>query len=164
MEIKEFTKYVLDNMYRASLTNSLNITKKFCNMPYPLNLTEGNNTAIYSFREFLVEIDKSISERLDAKSISKERGYSICVLCHKYLKLYDASYKGELCYKKNDLIFEDEQCTKNITPKENNRYYDITSKKSFDYINNKFNVVKVMSYQLHMIVDGFIMELWRCYQ
>lgn len=164
MEIKEFTKYVLDNMYRASLTNSLNITKKFVNMPYPLNLTEGNNTAIYSFKEFLVEIDKSISDRLTAKTISRERGYKICVLCNKYLKMYAESYRGISCYKKDDLIFEDEELTKMITPKENERYYDVLTKKSFDYINDKFNVIKVMAYQMHMVIDGFIMELWRCFQ
>ena len=164
MTLEEFTKYVLDNMYRASLSNSLNITKKFCNMPYPLNLTEGNDTKIYSFRDFLVNIDKEISDRLTAKTITRERGYKICVLCHKYMQMYDTSYKGDNCYKYDNMIYADESRSQVIQPVENKRYYDVLSKKSFDYINNKFVVIKTVNYQAHMMIDSFIMELWRCYQ
>ena len=52
MTVKDFAKYVIDNMSRASLANSLNIATKLDNPEY------------YSFIEFLNEIVLYVNELL----------------------------------------------------------------------------------------------------
>ena len=52
MTVKDFAKYVIDNMSRASLANSLNIATKLDNPEY------------YSFIEFLNEIVSYVNELL----------------------------------------------------------------------------------------------------
>ena len=203
MDIKEYAKYVIDNMYRASLSNALNITRQLINLPIqvdklsgvvmkgnpnavakavketpnglsyffaetnswvPFYMTERKPTKIFEFPDFLRAINEQASEYLEKKQMNFARACTIVSLTDKYAKYYLASYKGKEVYRESNRLFEDEDYTKEVTPVEGQRYYDIAQKKSYEYKGGNFVVVSVLNYQLHMIIDDFIIDLWECYQ
>ena len=202
MDVKEYAKYVVDNMYRASLSNALNITRQLVNLPIqvdklsgvvmkgnpnavaksvketpnglayyfaetnswvPFYMTERKPTKVFEFTEFLKCINEVASEYIEKKQMNFARACTIVSLTDKYAKYYLASYKGQEVTKKGDQIFEGENFTP-IEPVEGQRYYDTEQKKSFDYKGGNFVTVTVSNYQLHMIIDDFIIDLWECYQ
>ena len=164
MTVSEFAKYVVDNMYRASLANSLNITKSFVNFPYPMCLTEGSNTKKYEFSEFLAEVDKCVGEYLTSGKMNRVRACKIVSIVDKYRRLVSSSYKGDVVYGNKSSLFSDEEMTQEIKAKNGNRYYLSSDKKSYDCIDGKLVPVKLFNYQQFMLVDSFILELWECYQ
>lgn len=201
----EFAKYVVDNMYRATLANALNISKSLCDLPIqvdklagvvlksdntavaskvketpsglsyyfektnswvPFYMTERKPTKLYEFDEFLDEIDRCVSEYLTLNKMNRIRACSIVAIVAKYRKMYENSYRGENVFKYGDTIYADEEMTREITPVNNKRYYDNIKgqKKAYVFADNKFVPLNLLNYQIHMIVDSFIMELWGCYQ
>ena len=78
MTVKDFAKYVIDNMSRASLANSLNIATKLDNPEY------------YSFIEFLNEIVLYVNELLKDNKIDTMRAYRILVASDDSKKLYES--------------------------------------------------------------------------
>lgn len=73
MELKDFSKYVIDNITRATCGNTLNITNRFINKEY-------------DFKEFLVNISKYVEELLTSGKIEKQKCYSILHLTNESIK------------------------------------------------------------------------------
>ena len=88
MEVKDFAKYVIDNMHRASLANALNIPNKLD--------TEG----YYKFEEFVNNIVNYINESLSNNHIDKTEAYNILIYSNDWLKMY----KSEFNYNKQMII------------------------------------------------------------
>ena len=203
MDVREYAKYVLDNMYRASLSNALNITKQFINLPIhvdklsgvvlkgnpsavaksvketpngltyffaetnswvPFYLTERKSTKVYSFSEFLKCINDLASEYLQTRQMNFVRACTIVSLTDKYAKYCEASFKGQEVYRNGDMLFQDENLSIAVAPVDGSRYYDVTQKKSFEFRGGSFVAVNVLNYQMHMIIDDFVIDLWECYQ
>ena len=203
MDIKEYAKYVVDNMYRASLSNALNITKQFINLPIqvdrlggvvmkgnpnavaksvketpnglsyyfaetnswlPIYMTERKPTKVFEFPDFLKAVNEVASEYIEKKQMNFARACTIVSLTDKYAKCYLASYKGLNCQIIDGQLYNDEETPSPLTPVDGQRYYDITHKKSFNYVGGNFVATTVSNYQLHMIIDDFIIDLWECYQ
>lgn len=202
MDIKDYAKYVLDNMYRASLSNALNISKQLINLPIqvdklsgvvlkgnpnavaksvketpnglsyffaetnswvPFYMTERKPTKIFEFADFLKAINEVASDYIEKKQMNFARACTIVSLTDKYAKYYIASFKGREVTRKDGQLF-DNDTSAFIEPVEGSRYYDVEQKKSFEFKGGNFVVVNVLNYQLHMIIDDFIIDLWECYQ
>lgn len=69
MNVEDFAKYVIDNISRASLVNSLNITNSF---------TSNNNN--YNFVEFLNYTQKYVEYLVSEKRLVSEKAYKILAL------------------------------------------------------------------------------------
>ena len=69
MTEKEFAKYMVDNMHRATLANALNI----------VNNLSGENPK-YNIDILLAEIDSYVSTALSNKKIDKDKAYKILYL------------------------------------------------------------------------------------
>lgn len=64
MNVKDFAKYVIDNIGRASLVNALNITNNFTNNTYDVN-------------EFFQYIQEYVMQLLNNKQVSPDIAYRI---------------------------------------------------------------------------------------
>ena len=88
MEVKDFAKYVIDNMHRASLVNALNISNKL------------DTDGYYKFEEFINCIVEYINECLSNKRIESFDAYNILISSNDWLKMY----KSEFNYNKQMII------------------------------------------------------------
>ena len=73
MELKDYSKYVIDNITRATCGNVLNITNKFLNKEYV-------------FKDFLISVIEYVEELLKADKISKSKCYSILHTTNEAIK------------------------------------------------------------------------------
>lgn len=90
MTVKEFSKYVIDNMKRASLANALNITKK-------LDTKDG-----YSFKEFVTEMTSYVGTLLDSGKYSNITLYKLLAVLDNSYKMYTSDIKYN-----NQMIIDD---------------------------------------------------------
>ena len=93
MTVEEFSKYVIDNMPRATIGNALNISLR-------INGTE------YEFPSFIKGVEAYISECLIKGKGVKEKSYGIFYICNKYLKQYNSSFNYNKEYIINDFIID----------------------------------------------------------
>lgn len=91
MEVNEFAKFVLDNLTRATIGNTLNISNKLDCSDY------------YKFTDFLEEIQK-YTEKLLLDGFDKNKCYEILVLANKTLKKYKSEVKYNKTYIINDFV------------------------------------------------------------
>lgn len=91
MEVNEFAKFVLDNLTRATIGNTLNISNKLDCSDY------------YKFTDFLEEIQK-YTEKLLLDGFDKNKCYEILVLVNKTLKKYKSEVKYNKTYIINDFV------------------------------------------------------------
>ena len=80
MSCKEFGKYVVDNIKRATLSNSLNISNK-------IDVENG-----YGFEELVNEIYLSTEVLIENKRIDRIAAYKVIVACSDSLKKYRANF------------------------------------------------------------------------
>ena len=73
MEIKDYAKYVIDNITRATCGNTLNITNKFLNKEY-------------DYKDFIKHLVEYVEEILVSGRISKDKCYSILHIANESLK------------------------------------------------------------------------------
>lgn len=90
MNIFDFTKYVLDNMYRATAANTLNISAR---------IDKQNG---YSFIDFVTNIDSHLQGYLQQGKIDSGKIYTLLANSYKALKKYNSEFK----YNK-DMIVDD---------------------------------------------------------
>lgn len=93
MEVNEFAKFVLDNLTRATIGNTLNISNKLDCPDY------------YKFIDFLDEIQK-YTEKLLLDGFDKNKCYEILVLANKTLKKYKSEVKYNKTYIINDFVID----------------------------------------------------------
>mgnify|MGYP003571242458 CR=1 FL=1 len=77
MDVKEFAKYVIDNMSRASLANSLNIASKLDNPEY------------YKLLDFLNEVVLYVNDLLKENKMDTLRACRILVASDDCKKMYE---------------------------------------------------------------------------
>lgn len=93
MDVKEFAKFVIDNMCRATIGNALNIVNKLDNPEY------------YNFEEFIVELQKYVASLLTT-DFSKDKCYSILSLISTTVKKYRSNIKYNKTFILNDFIID----------------------------------------------------------
>ena len=91
MNIGDFTKYVIDNMHRATLVNSLNVSKK---------LIDG----VYDVNEFIKISLEYISELLSSNKMSPEIASRLSVAFYDCRKDYNSDFNYNKSMLLNDLI------------------------------------------------------------
>lgn len=91
MTVGDFSRYVIDNMHRATLVNSLNVSKK---------LIDG----VYDVNEFIKISLDYISELLSKDKISPEIASRLSVAFYNCRKDYNAEYNYNKSMLLNDLI------------------------------------------------------------
>ena len=91
MTVVEFSKYVIDNMHRATLVNSLNVSKK---------LIDG----IFDVNEFIKISLEYISELLSKDKISTETASRLSVAFYNCRNDYNSEYNYNKSMLLNDLI------------------------------------------------------------
>lgn len=94
MSTKEYARYVINNMHRATLANALNISGK-------LDKPEG-----YKFDEFLVEMQVYVKECLEQKKIDGTKCYEILSVISKSLRAYKAEFNYNKIYIIDDFLIE----------------------------------------------------------
>lgn len=67
MSVKDFAKYVIDNLGRASIGNSLNISQKFF----------GDNA--YNIKDFIGFVDEYVASLMSNQKVSCIKGYKIYI-------------------------------------------------------------------------------------
>ena len=91
MNIGDFTKYVIDNMHRATLVNSLNVSKK---------LIDG----VYDVNEFIKISLEYVSELLSSNKMSPEIASRLSVVFYDCRKDYNSDFNYNKSMLLNDLI------------------------------------------------------------
>jgi hypothetical protein len=91
MNIGDFTKYVIDNMHRATLVNSLNVSKK---------LIDG----VYDVNEFIKISLEYVSELLSSNKMSPEIASRLSVAFYDCRKDYNSDFNYNKSMLLNDLI------------------------------------------------------------
>lgn len=93
MELMDFSKYVVDNMKRATLSNALNIAGK---------IGDGG----YDFEEFLKSIQSYVEVGLKEGKIPTNKCYAILFICDKYLNRLNSTIRYLKEYLVNDFIID----------------------------------------------------------
>lgn len=93
MEVKDYAKYVLMNMPKASCGNALNITSKF-------------NDGLYKFDEFLNELVIHTNDYYSNKVLTQEQYYDIIALINSTLKKYNSGIKYSKVFIYDDFIID----------------------------------------------------------
>ncbi len=91
MNVGDFTKYVIDNMHRATLVNSLNVSKK---------LIDG----LYDVNEFIKVSLEYVSELLSNNKISPEIASRLSVAFYDCRRDYNSDFNYNKSMLLNDLI------------------------------------------------------------
>lgn len=91
MNIGDFTKYVIDNMHRATLVNSLNVSKK---------LIDG----VYDVNEFIKISLEYVSELLSSNKMPPEIASRLSVAFYDCRKDYNSDFNYNKSMLLNDLI------------------------------------------------------------
>lgn len=91
MTVGDFSRYVIDNMHRATLVNSLNVSKK---------LIDG----VYDVNEFIKISLEYVSELLSNNKMSPEMASRLSVAFYNCRNDYNSEYNYNKLMLLNDLI------------------------------------------------------------
>ena len=92
MNTKEYAKYVVDNMHRATLPNALNIAKKF--------------DVDYNFEEFLTEMELYVQSLIQQNKFDIHKCYRMCIIIQNTLSKYKSEIKYNKTFIFNDFIID----------------------------------------------------------
>lgn len=92
MNVKEFSKYVIDNLHRATLSNALNIAVKI------------DNPEFYTFNDFVSNLQIYVTQLLKDKKLDDLKCYALLVTLDKSYKLYNSSTKYNKSFIIDDLL------------------------------------------------------------
>lgn len=93
MTLEEFSKYVIDNMTRATVGNALNISLRI-------------NGSGYQFVDFIKGVETYIADCIVKNKLTKDKCYGIFYICNKYLKQYNSTFNYNKEYIINDFIID----------------------------------------------------------
>lgn len=94
MEVKEFSKYVVDNLGRATVGNALNIINRL------------SEIAPATFVDFVNEVIKYSETLMSNGTLNKNTCYKIVVLSNKILTKYNSDVKYNKTFIMNDFIID----------------------------------------------------------
>ena len=94
MNVKDYAKYVVDNMSRATIGNALRIGLK-------LDVEDG-----YNFLEFLKEIELYITTLVSQNKYDKNKCYAICTIISEATRKYNSNINYTKKYIINDFIID----------------------------------------------------------
>lgn len=94
MNVEEFAKYVIDNLGRASLVNSFNISEKLENPKY------------YSLNSFILACINYISKLQEDSKITPKRCSKLLVALYKCEKSFNSEFKYSTKMIIDNLIIE----------------------------------------------------------
>ena len=100
MSVEEFAKYVVDNLYRATISNSLAIVKRL----YDVNPKE--HTAIYNVDEFLDALDSYIGKALEQNTIKHSVGIKLLASVYSCREALNSDKKYQKLMILDNLIIE----------------------------------------------------------
>lgn len=98
MTVKDFAKYVVDNMHRASLANALNITNKL--------IKTAKAEPEYDFKQFVAEVDDYVRYAVKDEKINSICGYKILIATNKCLKKFESDVKYDELMLIDSLIMD----------------------------------------------------------
>jgi len=93
MTVGEFSKYFIDNISRATVSNALKVTIKV-------------NDTDYMFNDFIRGIITYIENCIKENRFTPEKCYGIIYLCNKALKKFNSEIKYSKEYIVNDFIID----------------------------------------------------------
>lgn len=93
MDVKEYAKFVIDNMCRATVGNALNIVSKL------------DDPEFYKFEDFAVELQKYVVTLLSS-DFNKDKCYAVLSLISATLKKYRSNIKYNKTFILNDFIID----------------------------------------------------------
>ena len=94
MNVKDYAKYVVDNMSRATIGNALRIGLK-------LDVEDG-----YNFLEFLKEIELYITTLVSQNKYDKNKCYAIFTIISEATRKYNSNINYTKKYIINDFIID----------------------------------------------------------
>lgn len=94
MDVKEFSKYVLDNINRATLSNAMNIANKI------------DKPEFYSFNDFIIGLENYTVDLLKLNKKSPNICYNILSCVDKHRKRYNSDIKYNKLFIIDDLLID----------------------------------------------------------
>lgn len=79
--VQEFAEYVVDNMWRATVANALNIADKL------------DTDGYYKLDEFVKAVEAYIGTEKALKFLGKVKASAMVIACYNCLKYYNSTFK-----------------------------------------------------------------------